>query len=122
MACLGGCVGVLPPNAVKSRPSITGYITGFVVDSKGRPVAGAMVWGIFLQRWTIGYVPPGFEIVNCRTNTDANGRFSFNASEKLDKLYAETRDIKMNGQVDHMTQEGNIIRLYPFQIDRENVH
>jgi hypothetical protein len=115
---LSGCA--LPHNP-KLKQSVTGYITGIVEDSKGRPVSGARVEGLWLQRWTIVFLPPGLVFVNCQTTTDLNGHFAFNATHKLDKVYAETTDNELNGQLDSVKQMGNIIRLYPFRIDRLNV-
>jgi hypothetical protein len=118
--CLAGCV--LPITHLKSKPTVKGYITGIVLDSKSRPVSGVKIEGIWLQRWTVFFPPPGFEIVDGNTTSDANGKFALNASQKLDLLYAETADRKLNGQSAVVTQRGNVIHLSPFQLDRMNVH
>jgi len=92
---------------------VKGHISGIVLNAKGRPVAGAIVEGVCIQRWTIIFPPPGFEIVDCSTKSDANGRFAFTASRKLDELDVHTPDFGMTGRLVHVFQEGNIIRVSP---------
>jgi hypothetical protein len=115
-----GCV--LPSNAFKSGPTVKGFISGVILNSKGRSISGVGVEGIWLQRWTIGYLPPGFEMIDGQTTSDENGGFALYAPHKLDILYAQTADGRFNGQLTPVIQKGNIILLMSFNIDRMNVH
>jgi hypothetical protein len=108
---LPGCLAM--PGAFSPRPGVKGHISGIVVNAKGRPVAAAIVEGVWIQRWTIIFPPPGFAMVDCSAKSDANGRFAFAASRKLDELDAYTPDFGLTSRLEPVVHHGNIVRLIP---------
>ena len=107
---LAGCVWV-SRNVFDFKPAVTGLITGVVVDAKQRPVSGAVVHGVYERKWTTiaPPVPNGF-VVGTAT-TDANGRFAFNTSKRVDELSAQARDLRSSGELDIVAQKDNVIQL-----------
>ena len=97
------------PGAFSRKEGAKGRISGIVIDCRGRAVTGAKVQGIWTQRWTILFPPPGFTIVSTTTTTDANGRFSFITRDRIDILDATRGDLE--GRLNAVTQSGNTIRV-----------
>ena len=112
MVAAGWLVGcVVSTSVFDFKPAVTGLITGIVVDAKQRPVSGAVVRGVYVRKWTTIVPPAPSEFVTGTATTDANGRFAFNTSKRVDILNAQARDFGSWGELDIVAQKDNVIQL-----------
>src|SRR6478672_9032711 len=102
-------ISVVAMVAASARPHET-KITGIVVDSRGRPVAQAVISAGFREPH---FSAPGIERVVIMLDIQAgnDGRFSFTTSEQISDLmiHADSPDLKRSGQLKHIAKTGNIV-------------
>jgi hypothetical protein len=104
---LAGCVPTSGPHYERA----TGTVAGTVVDSAGRPVAGARVTAIYFGSW-IQLIPPADnQLVAGQTVTRHDGTFTITTSEQIAILAARSEDFRMVGELKGVKQSGNVIRI-----------
>ena len=105
---LAGCVPALGPN----YPSATGTISGRVVDSAGRSVAGANVMAIYYGPFVQLLPPAPNALVAAQTTTAADGTFRFVTTKHVQEFSARSRDFHLIGELRGVSQTGNLIRIH----------
>jgi hypothetical protein len=107
LVLFSGCVPLFHPRA----PHVTGTISGKVVDVSGRPVANTRVIAIYVRGWTqiMPPVPNWFVVGEAIAGKD--GAFSLTTGKRVDKLHAQTNNFKMQGYLDCLTQNDNVIHI-----------
>jgi len=104
---LTGCI----PTVGRHLPYATGNISGTVIDSSGRPVAGATVTAIYVSSWIQVIPPSSNQVVAAQTVTKDDGTFTITATERIEILAAHSDDFKMVGDLNGVKQNGNVIRI-----------
>src|SRR5262245_54741955 len=102
---LTGCVMLTPS---EPHASATGRISGYVLDSHDRPVAGAEVWASYMRGWTTFMPPvPNAFIVGIAC-TDSQGRFQITTSKRVDQLAARAERRGGRGEITNVKNQGNV--------------
>ncbi len=104
MILLAGC-WVDTKSIAHPKPSVSGLISGTVVDSWQQPVSGVTVRGISTRDWTVG--PLANTYVTPTVVTDASGKFVVKTSIAINSLTASSPNGW--GELKYVTQTGNII-------------
>ena len=99
-------------DTAKHPPGHVGKITGIVVDSKNRPVAGATVEGHYDRGWAITMPPVPNAVTVASAVTGPDGRFELKSAKRIDEISVQgEHDPIMWAELDTIGQSGNVIEL-----------